>query len=278
MKSVPCKGSFKKVLLPGLLLSSLVLLMSHSAETLSADRDPASVRVPGNMPKGVKFPPRITSTSPCFRVSGTPGSFEFEINGQFLRDYGPGNNFPTSILVKQGYGHTNPTGASTNNLPILENTNTRIRVRLDPGYETVGIFVQTYSGFAKACDFTFLTKPTVKGFALYRTMDDFNLRRPVPSLPSSGGIVWVWGESLIDPAQPNTRTFTVGGHPNVGGIITSTSMWNFVIQIPPRSQIPNHPDPNLTVKTTCSTCNWIVPLQFGTRYGKSNPIEVRLQR
>lgn len=260
---------------------SFIFLLSNSVGVSAAGRDSAAVRDSGNLPRvqAPSFPPRITSTSPCFRLPGAPpGSFEFEINGQFLRDYGPGNNFPTAVYVKQGKGHSNPIGAININWPILENTNTRILVRLDPGKETVGIFVQTWAGVAKACDFTFVTPPKVKVATFFKTIDDFNKKRPTTSLPASGGIVWVSGESLIDPVRPNARTFTIGGNPVIGGLVTSQSLWDVILQIPPRAQIPDHPDPSLKVTTACSTCPWTVPLQFVTQYGKSQIREVRLQR
>lgn len=223
-----------------------------------------SLRVPV-----VVRPPVVTSSTSCY--GPTNGTRDFVINGTSLRD--PATGSTADVWVVNGAGSTAPRGNSRQTL--LENTDTRIRITLQggPGNQagqpisgTAGIWVTTGAGAAKVCDYSYLGAPLIDGVGLYKDAAALAGNRPATSLPkATGGIVSIFGEGLLDPANNLSNPVTINGARPF--TYRKLDIRNIQINLPPLSAIPG-------VANT-STYAVKVQLVITTPYGTSGPLEVK---
>jgi len=194
------------------------------------------------------------------------------INGRYLRDQKTGST--GDAWVVNGAGSTSLSGNSRQTM--LENTDSRMRVRLEagpgnnsagqPNSSTIGIWVSTGAGATKVCDYTYLGVPKVTSVLPYKDAAALASGRPSASLPkATGGIIEISGEGLLDPANNLSNPVTVnGGRPFS---YRKLELRSIQVNMPPLSAIPGVTNAsNYTVK---------VQLVVTTPYGTSGPLDVK---
>lgn len=210
-------------------------------------------------------PPVVNSSSPCYGPSAG-GDREFVINGRYLLDQrNPGQGSVVYIPNRLNYGP--PRFVQT----TLENTDTKIRIKLmgfNAGVSgSLSIWVSNYAGDTKVCDYAYLGVPQVQGFGVYKDAAALASKRLSTSLPTaSGGIVDIFGEGLVDPANNLSDPVRLAGGCAVPYL--NLDVRNIQVKLPPLNLIPAQ---CVTKKTVTSTVSIVVT----TPYGSAPPIEVR---